>query len=101
MEDKKSFGEYIYKRRKEQGLTQKEFAQKLFVTEFAVSKWERGLSYPDITLIRDICKILILSEHELLTASKDMEARNAEKMAQKYVRMITGYKSILFIIYGI
>lgn len=101
MEDKKSFGEYISKRRKEKGLTQKEFAQKLFVTESAVSKWERGLSYPDITLIRDICEILSVSEHELLTASEDIEARNSEKMAQKYVRMISRYKNILCFIYSI
>lgn len=42
MEDKKSFGEYVSRRRKEIGLTQKEFAEKIFVTESAVSKWERG-----------------------------------------------------------
>lgn len=42
MENKKSFGAYIMKRRKELGMTQKEFAEKLFVTDSAVSKWERG-----------------------------------------------------------
>ena len=44
MENKKTFGEYICRRRKELGLTQREFAQRLFVTESAVSKWERGVS---------------------------------------------------------
>ena len=44
MESKKTFGEYIRGRRRELGLTQKEFAEKLYVTESAVSKWERGLS---------------------------------------------------------
>ena len=44
MESKKTFGEYICRRRKELGLTQREFAQRLFVTESAVSKWERGVS---------------------------------------------------------
>ena len=44
MESKKTFGEYIRERRKVQGLTQKEFAEQLYVTESAVSKWERGLS---------------------------------------------------------
>lgn len=53
--EKRSFGEFITQRRKALGMTQREFADKLFVTDSAVSKWERGMSYPDITLIRDIC----------------------------------------------
>ena len=47
----------------------------LFVTEGAVSKWERGVSYPDITLISDICRVLDITEHELITASIDTDAR--------------------------
>ena len=39
MNDKKTFGEFIIQKRKEAGLTQKSFAEKLFVTESAVSKW--------------------------------------------------------------
>ena len=49
MESKKRFGEYICRRRKELGMTQREFADKLYVTESAVSKWERGLSYPAVS----------------------------------------------------
>ncbi len=45
MESKQSFGAYILKRRKELGMTQKEFAEQLFVTDSAVSKWERGVSH--------------------------------------------------------
>lgn len=63
-------------------MTQREFADKLFLTESAVSKWERGMSYPDITMIRDICAILGVSEHELLTASEDVEARTADQLAK-------------------
>ena len=64
MEDKKTFGGYICRRRKELGMTQREFARKVYVTESAVSKWERGMSYPDITLVRDICAVLRITEHE-------------------------------------
>jgi len=101
MENKKTFGEYIKSKRMEMGLTQKNFANKLFVTESAVSKWERGLSYPDLTLIRSICEVLQISEHELLTASEDIKARNDEKLAKKYMRMIQRFKITQYILYGV
>ena len=97
---KKSFGEFITQRRRALGLTQREFADKLFVTDSAVSKWERGMSYPDITLIHDICEILGVSEHELLTASEDVEARSAEKLAAKYRRYARNFKLVQYILYG-
>ena len=100
MENKKTFGAYICRRRKELGLTQREFADKLFVTESAVSKWERGMSYPDITLIRDICAILQVSEHELLTASEDVEARTAETLAKKYLRLTRRVRMVQLLLYG-
>ena len=100
MESKKRFGEYICRRRKELGLTQREFADKLYVTESAVSKWERGLSYPDVTLLRDICAVLDVSEHELLTASVDTERRTAERLAEKYLRLARTYRVAQYIIYG-
>ena len=77
MEDKRSLGEYIAEHRRALGLTQRQFAERLYVTDSAVSKWERGLSYPDITLLHDICAVLGVTEHELLTASEDTEARRA------------------------
>ncbi len=101
MNDKKTFGEFITQKRKEAGLTQKSFAEKIFVTESAISKWERGISFPDITLIRDICETLGINEHELLTASEDLEGRNIERIARKYVKMIERYKLTLFFLYGI
>lgn len=100
MESKKTFGEYICRRRKELGLTQREFADKLYVTESAVSKWERGMSYPDITLLRDICAVLEISEHELLTASEDTEKRTAEKLAAKYLHLTRTYRAALYILFG-
>lgn len=92
MENKKSLGEYIAQRRRALGMTQRQFAEKLYVTDSAVSKWERGLSYPDITLLHDICEILDISEHELLTASEDTEARRAETLARRYIRLVRGWK---------
>ena len=100
MENKKSFGAYICAQRKALGMTQREFADKLFLTESAVSKWERGLSYPDITMIHDICAILGVSEHELLTASEDVEARTADQLAKRYLSLLQRFRLIQYILYG-
>ena len=59
-------GENLRKFRKNQGLTQGELAQQLFVTTQAVSKWERGESEPDISHICDLARILKVSVDALL-----------------------------------
>ena len=84
MTDKKTFGSFIRTKRSERNLSQKDMAEMLFVTEGAVSKWERGISYPDITLIADICRVLEISEHELITASTDMDTRKMKQEARKF-----------------
>ena len=84
MTDKKTFGSFIKAKRTEKNYSQKDLAQLLFVTEGAVSKWERGISYPDITLISDICRVLDISEHELITASTDTETRRIKQEARKF-----------------
>ncbi len=67
----KSFGEYIRRKRQEAGLTQRQLAQRLFVAESTVSKWERGLSCPDVALIPAVCRELGITEHEFFTARDD------------------------------
>jgi len=89
MTDKKTFGSFLRTRRTEKNYSQKELAELLFVTEGAVSKWERGVSYPDITLIGDICRVLDISEHEFVTATTDTEARRQRQEARKF-RVIRG-----------
>ena len=84
MIDKKTFGSFIKSKRTEKNYSQKDLAEMLFVTEGAVSKWERGLSYPDITLIADICRVLDISEHELITASTDTDARKIKHEARNF-----------------
>ena len=84
MEKRENFGRYIKEKRKAAGLSQKELATQLFVSESAVSKWERGLSYPDMTLVTSLCEILHVSEHELLTASDDMHQREIEEQSRGY-----------------
>ncbi len=100
MQNKKSFGEFITRKRKENHLTQQAFAEKLFVTESAVSKWERGVSYPDITLLHSICEVLHITEHELLTASEDIQTRKTELLARKYQNLGKGYRYTLMVLYA-
>ncbi|MDR1017762.1 MAG: helix-turn-helix domain-containing protein [Lachnospiraceae bacterium] len=100
MEDKIAFGQFIRKKRKVSNLTQREFAEKLYVTESAVSKWERGLSYPDITIVRPICTILGISEHELIIASDDKLQHQIERQAKTLQNMQNTWKWFWYILYG-
>lgn len=62
--------QFIIELRKEKKLTQKELAGQLGVTDKAVSKWERGLSCPDISLLSTLCTILGVTISELLNGEK-------------------------------
>ena len=63
-------GREIAAARTEKGLTQKQLAKILGVTDKAVSKWERGLNYPDITLLKPISEVLEISVVRLLCAEE-------------------------------
>jgi transcriptional regulator with XRE-family HTH domain len=64
--DNNKIGKFIANRRKELGYTQQSLADKLYVTDKAISKWERGLSLPDITLLRKLAKILKVDVIDIL-----------------------------------
>lgn len=87
MDEKKSFGEYIRRKRQEAGLTQRELAERLYVAESTVSKWERGLSYPDVSLIPEVCRKLSISEHEFFTACDDDKTHAQERAAGRWNRL--------------
>lgn len=64
-------GELISRLRKSKGMTQKDLAERLGVTDKAVSKWERGQSYPDISLIIPLSDLLGVTANELLSGEVD------------------------------
>jgi len=101
MTDKKTFGSFIKIKRSEKNYSQKDLAEILFVTESAVSKWERGVSYPDITLIADICRVLDISEHELITASTDTDTRKMKQEARKFRKIRNAWFWVPTILYGV
>lgn len=92
MEDKRPFGEYIRRKRQDAGLLQKELAQRLHVTGSTVSKWERGLSYPDISMVPAICRELGISEHEFFTACDDERERAQAREARLWRSMTRGLR---------
>ena len=92
MEDKRSFGEYIRRKRQDAGLLQKELARRLYVTESTVSKWERGLAYPDISMVPAICRELGISEHEFFTACDDERERAQAREARLWRGMTRGLR---------
>ena len=78
-----NFGNFLKEKRREKKLTQKDLAEKLFVSESAVSKWEKNIAHPDITLLPKLSEILETTEHELITASVDNKLRSEKIQAKK------------------
>ena len=65
--DQIKIGKFIAECRKKQNLTQSQLAEKLGITDRAVSKWENGRAMPDSSLMLDLCSILNISVNELLS----------------------------------
>ena len=73
--DAKKTGELICENRKKLGMSQKELANRLHITDKAVSKWERGLSFPDISMLIPISEVLEISLYDILTGGQNHEQR--------------------------
>ena len=73
------FGLFVTELRKKKNLTQKDLAEKLYVSDKTVSKWERGLSMPNVVLLIPIADILDVTVTELLRGEKIDTQKNIEK----------------------
>ncbi|MBQ8404322.1 MAG: helix-turn-helix domain-containing protein [Clostridia bacterium] len=80
--EQKSMGEIISSLRKEKGYTQKELAEKMNVTDKAVSKWERGVACPDVGSLARLAEVLGVSTDVLLNAehTEKQEKPTAQKV---------------------
>ena len=92
---KKTLGMMIAELRKQKGMTQLELAEKMGVTDKAVSKWERDLSCPDINSLPTLAETLGVSVEELMQTKKEAEAPQSKaseivKLAPKAVAMAMG-----------
>lgn len=89
--DQIKIGRFIAERRKNAGLTQFQLAEKLNITDRAVSKWETGKSLPDSSIMLDLCGILNISVNDLLSGevvtmdnyNKELENNLLEMVKQK------------------
>ena len=81
-------GKFISEQRKKQGLTQAQLAEKLFITDRAVSKWETGRALPDSSIMLELCKILNISVIDLLNGEDLNMTNNEEKIQQQLMDVI-------------
>ena len=77
-------GKYIAEKRKNLGMTQKQLAEKIGMSDKSVSKWERGICLPDVSLYFDLCSLLGISINEFL-AGEDIVHENIEKKSEENI----------------
>lgn len=86
--EKKTIGSFIAALRKANGLTQKELAEKLNVSDKAVSRWERDECYPDLTMIPALAEIFCVSCDELLNGGRINSEERQPRQEQKTAKQI-------------
>lgn len=111
--DKEKTGEYIRNLRKNKGWTQMQLAEQLHISDKAVSKWERGISFPDIELMEELAQVFQVdvadiirgeeagrAEHtvnELVKDTIDIAKREKKRQIRKYRWVLC----ILFVLFGV
>ena len=83
--NKEKIAQLIYELRKEKGLTQKELAEKLFISEQAISKWERKICLPDLTTFKELAKIFDISVAELISGERIKNDNKLEQIDEIYL----------------
>ena len=84
--DQLKIGKFIAECRKQKQLTQLQLADKLGITDKAISKWERGIAMPDTSIMLELCDILCISVNELLNG----ERINMENSNEKNEQLLLG-----------
>ena len=80
--DQVKIGKFIKQKRKEKKITQSELAEKLNVTDRAISKWENGICMPDSGIITELCKILNITINDLFSGEV-VDMKDSEKKLEK------------------
>lgn len=85
--DQIKIGKFIAQKRKEQKLTQNQLAEKLGITDRAVSKWETGRSLPDASVMLELCGLLRITVNDLLTGEAVSMKNYDENMEKNLIEM--------------
>ena len=81
--DLEKVGNFIRDKRKEKELTQIQLAEKIFVSEKTISKWETGKGFPDTSLMMPLCEVLGISANELLSGEEIKDDKTYKDKAEK------------------
>ena len=82
----KQFGQFIAGIRKEKKMTQAELAEKIHVTDKAISRWERGLGFPDIQTLEPLAQVLGISVLELMRSEKKKPTGDMDTTETQYTQ---------------
>lgn len=80
--DQIKIGKFISLKRKEKNLTQQELADKLYITDRAISKWENGLCLPNVGTMPELCKILDITINDLFSGEV-VDMKESKKKIEK------------------
>ena len=85
--DQIKIGKFIQEKRKEKNLTQSELAEKLNISDRAISKWENGVCMPDVGNMPELCNILSISINDLISGEKVDMKNNEKKLEENLLEM--------------
>ena len=86
--NQEKIGKFILELRKEKNMTQQELADKIGVTDRAISKWENGRGMPDLTLMKPLCRELGITINDLLSGEKIDKKDYQEKLEENIINKL-------------
>lgn len=86
--NQEKIGKFILNLRKEKNMTQQELAEKLKVTDRAISNWENGKNMPDLSLFKSICDVFDITINELLSGEKLQKDEYQEKLEENIINTV-------------
>ena len=90
--DQVKIGKFIAERRRARGATQEQLAEMLNITDRAVSKWERGISLPDVSIMPELCDILGITVNDLLSGEIVTTDKRGKELENNLIELLIDMK---------